>query len=101
MNVVGLLSPVYVQVSDFLITPVIGWLNEKPEILVDPNEVDEIIFISLEDISNEVHRCNKEMETRSGRIFVPGYEINGYFIWGATAMMLAELSDIFVGDSQL
>jgi len=101
VNVVGLLSPVYVQISDFLITPVIGWLNKKPEILVDPNEVDEVIFISLEDISNEVHRCNKEMETRTGRIFVPGYEISGCFIWGATAMMLAELSDVFAGDSQL
>jgi 8-oxo-dGTP pyrophosphatase MutT (NUDIX family) len=101
VRVGGQLSPVYVQISDFLITPVIGWLNAKPKILLDPNEVDEVIFISLEDIANEQHLCNKEMETRTGRIFVPGYEINGYFIWGATAMMLAELGDILAGDSQL
>ncbi len=101
VEVFGMLSPVYVQISDFLITPVLGWLNEKPEIHIDPCEVDEAIFISLEDIANEINRVDREMETKTGRILVPGYEIDGYFIWGATAMILSELVDVLSIDDQL
>lgn len=98
VEVLGVLSPVYVQISDFLITPVLGWTNEKPEIVIDPSEVDEVIFISLDAISEEDNRCEKEMDTRTGRISVPGYDIENCFIWGATAMMLSELADIYLGD---
>ena len=101
VEILGQLSTVYVQISDFLITPVVGWLNELPEIVIDSSEVDEVIFIPLVDLADSVNMCEKEMETRTGRIKVPGYEINGCFIWGATAMMLAELVDIFFDDTQL
>jgi len=101
VEILGKLSSVYVQVSDFLITPVLGWVKEKPSIKIDPSEVDEVLFISLEDITNPENRCDREMETRTGRIYAPGYEINGCFVWGATAMMLAELADVYRGEVQL
>jgi 8-oxo-dGTP pyrophosphatase MutT (NUDIX family) len=101
VEVLGVLSAVYVQVSKFLITPVLGWLNAKPEIRIDSAEVDEVIFIPLERLTDQDSRCDREIETSTGRISVPGFEINGHFIWGATAMMLAELVDVLKGDSQL
>jgi len=101
VEILGKLSTVYVQVSDFLITPVLGWVKEKPHIKIDASEVDEVFFISLEDIVNPENRCDRELETRTGPIYAPGYEINGCFVWGATAMMLAELTDVFRGDFQL
>lgn len=101
VEVAGILSPVFVQVSDFLITPVVGWLSGKADILIDPSEVDEVILISLDDIISEVHQCSRKIETTSGSLEVPGYDINGNFIWGATAMMLAELADIVSGENQL
>ncbi len=99
VEILGQLSTVYVQISEFLITPVVGWLNKEPEIVVDSSEVDEVFFISLDDIANQGNRCEREMETRTGRVNVPGYEINGLFIWGATAMMLAELVDLYLDET--
>jgi 8-oxo-dGTP pyrophosphatase MutT (NUDIX family) len=93
--ILGKLSTVFVQVSNFLITPIVGWLNEAPEIAMDSTEVDEVFFISLDALSDEGNRCEREMETKTGRIIVPGFEINGCFIWGATAMVLAELVDVY------
>lgn len=95
IRILGLLSSVYVQISDFLITPVLGWLDKAPDIRIDPSEVDEIIFISFCDIADKANLREREMDTRTGRIMVPGYEIDGCFIWGATAMILAEVDDIF------
>jgi 8-oxo-dGTP pyrophosphatase MutT (NUDIX family) len=99
VEILGQLSTVYVQISEFLITPVVGWLNKAPEIAVDSSEVDEVFFISLDDIANQGNRCERVMDTRTGRINVPGYEIDGLFIWGATAMMLAELVDLYLDES--
>lgn len=95
VEIIGELSSVYVQVSAFLIKPVLGWLREKPLLKIDTAEVDEVIFISLEELVDHGNRCEKMMDTRSGPISAPGFEINGTFIWGATAMMLAELADIY------
>lgn len=94
VEILGLLSPVYVQVSDFLITPVLGWMAHIPDIHMDSREVDEVIFISLKALTDPANLCECEKETLTGRIKVPGYEIDGNFIWGATAMMLVELAEI-------
>ncbi len=101
VEILGQLSTVYVQISDFLITPMVGWLEESPEVVIDSSEVDEVIFIPLGHFADSANRCEREMDTRTGRIKVPGYEIYDCFIWGATAMMVAELVDIFFDDSQL
>lgn len=101
VEVLGVLSSVYVEISDFLITPVLGWLDDIPMIVMDKSEVDEVIIVSLDELSDHLNRCFREMETKTGRIRVPGYEINGSFIWGATAMILAELVDLYSDDNQL
>ncbi len=95
VEIIGELTSVYVQVSGFLIKPVLGWLKEKPLLKIDASEVDEVIFISLEELADQGNRCEKWMDTRTGPVSAPGFEINGSFIWGATAMMLAELADIY------
>jgi 8-oxo-dGTP pyrophosphatase MutT (NUDIX family) len=99
VEVLGVLSSVYVQVSDFLITPVLGWMNSKPEIQMDKREVDEVILVSLNEISDAMNLVERDIQTTTGLIKVPGYNIRGNFIWGATAMMLSELADIFLADS--
>jgi len=101
VQILGTLTPVYVQVSNFLITPVVGWVNELPALKIDPSEVDEVIFISLDELSEAGNRCDKEMDTWTGKILVPGYEINGCFVWGATAMLMAELVDVYQDAHQL
>lgn len=98
LEVLGRLSPVYVEVSSFVITPVLAWMEEKPEIRQDAHEVDEVLLISLERLAKQEIRCHRELETRTGILCVPGFEIDGSFIWGATAMILAELIDLCAFD---
>jgi 8-oxo-dGTP pyrophosphatase MutT (NUDIX family) len=95
VQLLGTLTPVYVQVSNFLITPVVAWSQDLPEIRIDPSEVDEAFFIALEDLVDEEKCVEREVDTLTGKIAVPGFEINGCFIWGATAMLLSELGDIY------
>ena len=97
VELLGTLTPVYVQVSNFLITPVVVWSQDLPEIRIDRSEVDEAFFIALEDLVDQKKYAEREVDTSTGKITVFGFEINGCFIWGATAMLLAELADICQG----
>jgi glutaredoxin len=73
------------------------WSQDLPEIRIDRSEVDEAFFIALEDLVDQKKYAEREVDTSTGKITVPGFEINGCFIWGATAMLLAELADICQG----
>lgn len=92
IEILGSLSELYVQVSRFQIHPFVGWLSKKPEFVIDKNEVEKAIFFPLKLINNSFDEV--ELDTISGRLKVPCVQFEGEIIWGATAMILAELVDI-------
>ena len=91
INIIGILTPLYIPPSNYIVTPVIGWSNQRPEFMADSREVDEIIEVSLTDFLNDHH-----MKTKRIRLFMglsanfPCYYIDRNIIWGATAMILSE-----------
>ena len=91
VNIIGTLTPLYIAPSNYMVTPVVGWTDQRPEFMKDPREVDEIIEISLSDFLDD---CN--IQTKRIRLFMgisanfPCYYIDGTIIWGATAMILSE-----------
>ena len=94
LQVLGALSPVYIPVSGFRVTPFIAFTTERPECHPEPGEVVEIIETSLETILDEKNRLEEDWEIRGIKIRVPFFQINGHKVWGATAMMLGELVEM-------
>ena len=86
-NVLGALSPLYIPPSKFLVRPYVAWLPIKPEFTLDDNEVDGLLFLSIEDLCREGFWSTYKVKN----ISVPGLELDGNVVWGATAMMLYEL----------
>lgn len=101
VEIIGELTPVFVQVSHFLITPVLTWTDRLPILAPDFSEVDEVIYVNLSDVMHDSIQTERELETITGRLKVPGYETGGCFIWGATAMILSELADLLRQQVQL
>jgi 8-oxo-dGTP pyrophosphatase MutT (NUDIX family) len=91
VEVLGKLSELYVSVSHFLIHPYVGWLQHEPNCTINHFEVDELINISISELFDPAKKGYHLAETSSGALNVPCYLIGGHVIWGATAMMLAEL----------
>lgn len=92
VKIIGELSELYIPPSKSLVTPVVGYLEERPEFIPDPKEVQEIIEadfnqIMSEDVfgKTEIIRANYSLRE------VPAIFYNSYTIWGATAMILNEL----------
>ena len=91
IEVLGTLSELFVDVSGFLIRPIVGWLDEKPAFKINPAEVDKTILFPLMKFSNNLDET--ELETVSGTLKVPCFHYEGEVVWGATAMILAEFYD--------
>ncbi len=71
--------------------------SKQLEFYKDKDEVQEIINIDLDqllDTSNVVNTKGPHISNRYLDTLVPAYELNNYFVWGATAMILSEVKDI-------
>ncbi|MEN8116017.1 MAG: CoA pyrophosphatase [Bacteroidota bacterium] len=95
IEILGSLSEFYVEVSRFQIQPFVGWLDKKPEFRTNQAEVEKIILFPI-DLFKEPF-CRKDLLTLSGRLNVPCIQFEGEIIWGATAMILAEFTDVLNG----
>lgn len=91
LNVLGKLSDFFVIPSNFLVTPIIAMLPEKPLFKPDPYEVSRIIEADLADLAAEDSIKQKEiLAAGKYRMMAPHFEIENEVVWGATAMMLNE-----------
>lgn len=94
IEIIGNLTDVYIPPSNFLVNPVVGIHNTAPDFIKQESEVEEILEFQLDHFLDSSNLIEKEIRVRDKIIKTPAYQINGHIIWGATAMMMSELSEI-------
>jgi len=96
VEIIGMLSELYIPPSQFIVQPVVAYTNQEPNFIPDAREVEQVIPTPLSRIMDKDVVKEKD-------IFLPKYDttintsyfdINSQVVWGATAMMLAELRKI-------
>ncbi len=92
IEVLGELDSVYIPPSDFTVTPVVGWCSKEPTFAVQPEEVAELIPVSLEQLLNPAIRKISSVASDAKDRDVPWFSINGHQVWGATAIILDDFS---------
>lgn len=93
---IGSLTRVYIPVSQFIVEPYIFFVEELPLLQADAREVASIIHFDLSVLRDDQILQRTDMRFKDGitRKDIPYYAIEGKVVWGATAMMLAELRAI-------
>jgi 8-oxo-dGTP pyrophosphatase MutT (NUDIX family) len=96
VGIIGELSSIYVYASNFLVYPFLGFTSIEPEFTPDANEVEYILNVSLEELMDQKILKRKSITLFNGVTVdnVPYFNLNNEVVWGATAMILAELKDI-------
>jgi 8-oxo-dGTP pyrophosphatase MutT (NUDIX family) len=96
INEIGLLTPLYVPHSNFIIQPVVGFVGFKPEFVPDAKEVEEVIITPLKHLFHKDNRKSMILKGAGAEITAPYYEASGHRIWGATAMIISEFERVFI-----
>jgi 8-oxo-dGTP pyrophosphatase MutT (NUDIX family) len=94
VTVIGKLTPLHIPVSNVNVYAFVGVTDSRPEFIHDPAEVQYLIEESLDELLNEVNHKTKTMTLFGNEVIVPYFDIKGNHIWGATAMIISEFSEI-------
>lgn len=101
ISVIGTLTPLFIPVSNMIVTPVIGWTKEKPAFVHQPEEVVYLIEAELKRFLDPGIIKIKPFEIRGELIDIRYFDYEGHVIWGATAMILNELLTIIKNQEDL
>lgn len=97
VDFVGAITPLYIPVSNYNLHPYIGFCPVKPSLLPSDHEVAQIIEIPLSQLfATKAMRKIWIQKPMQGYLDVLTYPINDeLYVWGATAMVLAELEVLY------
>ena len=100
VELVGHLSPLATFSSRSYVTPVVGFLTERPSLVANPAEVEHVFDVELAALlADDVFREERWTTTvairtelaEDGSFPVWFFELPGDTVWGATARVLVEL----------
>lgn len=91
------LSEVYIPPSNFLVQPYLGIYKHPKPFILQEDEVEALVEISLLDFLDKRNEIEQQMKTSySDKITVPAFKLEGHTVWGATAMMLNEIKELLL-----
>lgn len=94
ISVLNTLTPLFIPVSNTMVTPVIGWMNKKPVFSHHPREVVFLFEAEIKRFLDPSITKTKSMNIHGTETSIKYFDYNGNIIWGATAMILNELLTI-------
>lgn len=90
VEIIGNLTDVYIYPSNYLVTPYVGYLSYSPEFYINEREVQKIIRMDVLNTEKLIRSSKKITYSNGLSVQTPFYDVDGYTIWGATAMMMSE-----------
>ena len=97
VEVLGELSPLFVPPSNFCVRPFVGYVARRPDFCLQAVEVAELIEARLAALLDPATTCEEDWELYGSIWRIPFYQFGPHTVWGATAMILAELQTILEG----
>lgn len=95
LRVLGALSSLYIPPSEFFVQPYVAWSPDPLEFVLQEEEVAEVLVLPLDSFpSPSTPWPLQRISVRGVMARVPGWPCQGHVLWGATAMMMAELREV-------
>lgn len=91
VEVIGEMTPLFIPPSNYCVYPFLGFTRQRPVLRPHDFEVDRIVELPLSLLLEDSAVRRERWTVRGEEVLVPFFDVAGLQIWGATAMMLAEL----------
>ena len=95
ISIIKSLSEVYIPPSNFEVKPFMGLYENPRPFVLQKSEVAALVEVPLLDFMDDAKVFTQKLSTSYAKdIDVPAFKLNGYVVWGATAMMLSEIKEL-------
>lgn len=94
VRIIREMSPIYIPPSNFYVYPYISYTKKDPDFILQQSEAVEVIEFPIVSFLNLPDQPEMMTLDSAGGHEVPVINFNGYIIWGATAMILSEFSQL-------
>lgn len=94
IELLGTLSPLYVQASNFLVTPWVANVAQRPQFTANSAEVEEVLEVPLSHLLSPAHFGSHQRRHGDQTYWAPHFLFELHRIWGATCMILGEFVTI-------
>jgi 8-oxo-dGTP pyrophosphatase MutT (NUDIX family) len=91
LKIIGCLTSMWIPPSNFDVHPIVAIMNKEPKITASPDEVAEVLHMSLAALLDDSSKKMTKMTLHGMTLDIPYYDVEGHVVWGATAGMLSEL----------
>jgi 8-oxo-dGTP pyrophosphatase MutT (NUDIX family) len=91
VDIWGMLASIYIPPSNFRLTPVVGFAAAPPHYQPNPAEIAAVFCVPLRQVLAPDTVEVEVWTLRGERMHVPFFALEGYKVWGATALVLSEL----------
>jgi len=85
------LTPLHIPVSAYVLHPVVATAASPPAVRPAATEVDRIVEVLLSGLADGSGLTFELREREGSSVEVPYFDLGGAKLWGATAMVVAEL----------
>ena len=95
VSIIKSMSEIYIPPSNFEVQPFVGLYEDPKPFVLQESEVESLVEVSLADFMDDAKVFTQKLSTSYAKnIDVPAFKLNGYTVWGATAMMLSEIKEL-------
>lgn len=96
IKVIRHLTDIFIPPSNFQVTPYLGLYKKERPFILQKEEVAALVEVPLYDFMDDRKIIHQKLSTSyADNVEVPAFKLNGYTVWGATAMMLNEIKELF------
>ncbi len=83
--------PDHFSKKGLLVKPVVGWVNDLPQLVPSPDELESIFTVPLGFFLEDQRIRTDVYTTKAGVHWSPAWQYQQYEIWGLTARILVDL----------
>lgn len=89
VRALGTLTPLHISVSNFTVQAVVG-VTDRPVFHPAAREVARVLEVNVARLIDPSAARIEKNVLQQRAYELPGFDVDGHLVWGATAMMLAE-----------